>query len=79
LSKRRYRSAKAAERARTEACAFAASIIAAEGGLDDKGRLWALCVFFETYIAGGSKATVKDFAPKKPKRAPIIQLIQRDD
>lgn len=66
MSKRRYRSAKAAERARTDACAFAAQIISAEG------------VFFETYIAGGSKASVKDFGPPKPKKTPVIQLITRD-
>lgn len=57
---------------------MAATIIAAEGGLGDKGRLWSLCVFFESYIASGSKATLKDFGPSRPKKAPVIQLITRD-
>lgn len=57
---------------------MAANIIAADGGLEEKGRLWSLCVFFESYIAHGAKATMKDFGPRKQPKAPVVQLITRD-
>lgn len=76
-----YRSEKEALRVRTEACHMAAGILASEGGWDgdsSKARLWSLCVFFESFIAQGAKSTLKDFGPRKPKKAPVIQLITRD-
>lgn len=85
--KRRYRSGKEATRVRTEACRMAADIVAGEGawtGDESTDRLWSLCVFFESYIANGPKATRRDMAidskrkPDGPKAA-VVQLIRRDD
>ena len=81
MRKHDYRSVKVAEHIRARACRMAADVVCAEGGCDDSGRLWSLCVFFEAYISGGSKATVKDFGPKKApkvKAATVVQLITRD-
>lgn len=73
-----YESTEQGLRVREAACRMAADIISAEGGLDDKSRLWSLCVFFESYMAHGAKATLKDFGPPKARKAPVIQLISRD-
>lgn len=47
---------------RVAACRCAAQIVSAEGGCPGAGgagRLMALTIFFETYIASGSKLTEK--------------------
>ena len=77
---KRYASEKQAFRVRTEACRLAADVICAEGGDTGSGRLWSLCVFFESYIGQGASGTRKDFGPvvSKPRKAPVIQLITHD-
>lgn len=66
---KQYRSWKAAERARTEACRCAAMVMAGRPDAD----AWSLAVFFESYIAGGSKATAKVFGPKSPAKLKVVR------
>lgn len=39
-------------------------------------ELWALCVFFERYIAFGGSGTRKEFGPGKPKKAKVLKLVR---
>ena len=39
-------------------------------------ELWALCVFFERYIAFGGNGTRKEFGPVKPKKAKVLKLVR---
>jgi hypothetical protein len=73
VSKARYRSNKEAERIRTEACRCAATVLAGRSETALAPTCWSPSVFFETYIANGSKATRKDFGPKKPVKLKIAK------
>ena len=61
---KRYRSRAEAIAVRTDACRFAAQVMA---GRDEPfSKLWSVAVFFESYIAHGSKWTARDFGPRPP-------------
>ena len=79
---KRYASEKQAIQVRTDACAFAAQ--AASNRDWDAGKLMALCVFFESYIASGPKWTERHMRLLEPlseeaKPKTVVQLITRDD
>ncbi len=64
---KRYRSVKEARRIRQKACKYAAIVLSTRKDEDTLAPLaFSLAVFFESYIAGGSEATAKDFGPKQP-------------
>jgi hypothetical protein len=65
-------SAKRARRIRQRACKYAAIVLSTRKNEDSLAPLaFSLAVFFESYIAGGSKATAKDFGPKKPVKLKV--------
>lgn len=56
--------------------AINAAAIAFTGGQYDSGEeLWALTVFFERYLERGAHGTLKQFGPKKTKKAKVLQLV----
>jgi hypothetical protein len=64
---------------RLEAIHAAADVFGVNDEWNTKESLWALCVFFESYINKGAKGTRKDFAPKRERRkkAPVIRLVTK--
>ncbi len=59
---------------RIEAIHAAANVMA---GLEyTPGTLWSLCVFFERYLLVGANGTMKQFGPKKAKKAKVLKLVQ---
>jgi hypothetical protein len=61
---------------RIEAVNAASIAFSGKDRFTDIDELWSLCVFFERYIAFGGEATLKDFGPKKPKKAPVLRLVK---
>jgi hypothetical protein len=65
---------KEARRIRQRACKYAAIVLSTRKDEDSLAPLaFSLAVFFESYIAGGSAATEKDFGPKKPVKLKVIR------
>jgi hypothetical protein len=65
---------KRARRIRQKACKYAAIVLSTRKDEDSLAPLaFSLAVFFESYIAGGSEATEKDFGPKKPVKLKVIR------
>lgn len=61
---------------RVRACELAATVMAShESGEPYAPKIWSLCVFFEQYIEFGADGTMKDFGPKKRRKAPVIKLV----
>jgi hypothetical protein len=79
---KRYASEKQAIMVRTDACNLAAQVVAGEE--INPARLLALCIFFETYIADGSKYVENTMHLMEPDKASplnrsVVRLITRDD
>jgi hypothetical protein len=55
----------------------AAAIAFSSGDYDSIEELWALAVFFERYLEGGAKGTIKEFGPKKTATAKVLKLVPR--
>jgi len=69
-----YPSVKSARKAREKACKYAAIVLSTRKDAESLAPLaFSLAVFFESYIAGGSEATVKEFGPKKPARLKVAK------
>lgn len=72
----RYRSEREAVNCRIEACRLAATVLADGSRDDSKERLWATCVFFESYIAHGAGKTRK-WMDIETAKAPVFRLVPR--
>ncbi len=69
-----YRSQKHAEQVRAKACKYAAIVLSTRKDAESLAPLaFSLAVFFESYIAGGSEATAKDFGPKRPQKLKLAK------
>ncbi len=69
---KRYSSVDQAIQVRTNACRFAAAVMASRPSIELTPTIFSLAVFFEAYIAKGSAATAKDFGPKKPAKLRMV-------
>lgn len=58
---------------RIKACELAATVMAHRTDVSTAPLLWSLAVFFENYIDGGAKATMKDFGPNKPVKLMAVK------
>ena len=58
---------------RWQACKLAATAFVNMEAEDSAQMMWSLAVFFETYIIGGSAATLEDFGPKEPVSLEVVR------
>lgn len=65
------------EKRRRKACKLAAMALGAVEVDSYAPHIWSLAVFFEWYMELGSEATLKDFGPKKPKKARVLKLVPK--
>lgn len=72
---KRFKSRSEAIHVRMKACELAA-IVTAELGEDDTARLWARCVFFETYITLGAAVTNKRMDLVPDETAQVLKLVK---
>ena len=65
--------ARRSQKIRIRACELAAQVMASRPEITLAPTCWSLAVFFESYIVGGSAATMKPFGPKKPTKLKTVR------